>query len=466
MSLYDDEDLGAPPTEVAVGWSTGAKMMQSQLQVKKPKMGPPKSNLSSSLITANKSRLSSTPILAPVIDLKSRKYMEESSKGPVSSQRTERAPVAKTKSSSQIGIQSFNEPNFFVANEYDPLWPNDYQKVIQEMRGSDSKNDESSSDSKKRRYTEESRSKARERFSRDDSQRSEPSGFGRRPRGGEDNYSDEDDDDDRGDHHRDRKSSRRSAGSTSGGAAIAPPPSLTETSNTSSPPPTSGSAMIGPERPPPPSAGLGFAAKIMAKYGYKQGQGLGRDEQGMSQALSVEKTSKRGGRIVHEKDLMPPPMFGESFKTPKDNMEATPPNLGPETDEYGEQVFNPDSINTTENNADGEDENGKPSITEIMKNPSKVVLCKNMVHPGEVDQDLEPEIKEECHSKYGDVNKVMIYEIPNTTPEEAVRIFIEFKSMNSAIKAVVDLNGRFFGGKEVRATFYDVEKFKNLNLSD
>ena len=85
---------------------------------------------------------------------------------------------------------------------------------FQEMRGSDSKNDEPSSDSKKRRYTEESRSKARERFSRDDSQRSEPSGFGRRPRGGEDNYSDEDDEDDRGgDHHRgDRKSSRRSAG--------------------------------------------------------------------------------------------------------------------------------------------------------------------------------------------------------------------------------------------------------------
>ena len=60
-----------------------------------------------------------------------------------------------------------------------------------------------------------------------------------------------------------------------------------------------------------------------------------------------------------------------------------------------------------------------------------------MVHPGEVDQDLEPEIKEECHGKYGDVNKVMIYEIPNTTPEEAVRIFIEFKSMNSAIKGTM-----------------------------
>ena len=81
------------------------------------------------------------------------------------------------------------------------------------MRGSDSKNDEPSSDSKKRRYTEESRSKARERFSRGDEQRSsEPSGFGRRPRG-EDDYSDEDDEDDRGgDHRNNRKSSRRSAG--------------------------------------------------------------------------------------------------------------------------------------------------------------------------------------------------------------------------------------------------------------
>lgn len=41
----------------------------------------------------------------------------------------------------------------------------------------------------------------------------------------------------------------------------------------------------------------------MAKYGYKEGQGLGKQEQGMSTALFVEKTSKRGGKIIHEKDL-------------------------------------------------------------------------------------------------------------------------------------------------------------------
>jgi hypothetical protein len=80
MSLYDDEDLGAPPTDVAVGWSRGVKLMQSQLQAKKAKpMGPPKSATSVNLMpTLNKPRTSSGPILAPVIDLKSKKTLDES----------------------------------------------------------------------------------------------------------------------------------------------------------------------------------------------------------------------------------------------------------------------------------------------------------------------------------------------------------------------------------------------------
>ncbi|KAL1420721.1 hypothetical protein MTO96_004458 [Rhipicephalus appendiculatus] len=69
----------------------------------------------------------------------------------------------------------------------------------------------------------------------------------------------------------------------------------------------------------------------------------------------------------------------------------------------------------------------------MMRNPSKVVLLRNMVGPGEVDDDLEPETKEEC-SKYGEVVRCLIYEIPGVADEDAVRIFIEFKSMASAIK--------------------------------
>jgi len=45
------------------------------------------------------------------------------------------------------------------------------------------------------------------------------------------------------------------------------------------------------------------ASKIMAKMGYKHGSGLGREEQGMSMALQVEKTGRRGGKILHEKDI-------------------------------------------------------------------------------------------------------------------------------------------------------------------
>ncbi len=46
---------------------------------------------------------------------------------------------------------------------------------------------------------------------------------------------------------------------------------------------------------------LGVAAKIMEKYGYKHGAGLGRQMQGMSTALQVTKTSLRGGKIFHER---------------------------------------------------------------------------------------------------------------------------------------------------------------------
>lgn len=114
-----------------------------------------------------------------------------------------------------------------------------------------------------------------------------------------------------------------------------------------------------------------------------------------------------------------------------------------------------------------------------------------MVGPGDVDDELEPEVKDECNTKYGDVVKVLIHEAFGTTPEDAVKIFVEFKRMESAIKgkyltklynkmysngltlshymniskAVVDLNGRFFGGRQVRAGFYDFDKFRNLDLS-
>lgn len=123
-----------------------------------------------------------------------------------------------------------------------------------------------------------------------------------------------------------------------GGAAIAPPPSLQESSELPPPAPRSQQSSLG-------YATSSVAAKIMAKYGFKEGQGLGKKEQGMSVALQVEKTSKRGGRIVGEREqLMPPP---------------PPVTASPPLTQLSSQPQQPAE---------------EPSITEIMKCPSKVSI--------------------------------------------------------------------------------------------
>lgn len=61
-----------------------------------------------------------------------------------------------------------------------------------------------------------------------------------------------------------------------------------------------------------------------------------------------------------------------------------------------------------------------------------------MVGPGDVDNDLEPEVKDECNTKYGEVVSVVINELTNVEPEEAVRIFVEFKRIESATKGIAN----------------------------
>lgn len=63
----------------------------------------------------------------------------------------------------------------------------------------------------------------------------------------------------------------------------------------------------------------------------------------------------------------------------------------------------------------------KPSITDMMKNPSKVVMMMNMVGPGEVDAELEPEVKEECETKYGDIVKVKLLELEDSYTHRSSR---------------------------------------------
>ena len=69
-----------------------------------------------------------------------------------------------------------------------------------------------------------------------------------------------------------------------------------------------------------------------------------------------------------------------------------------------------------------------------------MILVRNRVGAGELDEDLEVETKEECE-KYGKVGKCVIFEILDGPVDEAVWIYLEFDRVEAAIKTVVDPNG-------------------------
>merc|ERR1719188_1615359 len=95
--------------------------------------------------------------------------------------------------------------------------------------------------------------------------------------------------------------------------------------------------------------------------------------------------------------------------------------------------------------------------------PTKVLLLNNLVGRGEVDEDLEEETAEEA-SKYGKLKKCVVKEIAAVPDDQAVRIFLEYEKVEDATKALVDMNGRYFGGRVVRARFYDEARFETGDL--
>jgi len=89
-----------------------------------------------------------------------------------------------------------------------------------------------------------------------------------------------------------------------------------------------------------------------------------------------------------------------------------------------------------------------------------------MVGPGEVDEELESETAEEC-SKYGPVVRCKIFEEKNpmVPPDLSVRIFVQFTTRESALKAINSLHGRFFAKRQVEARFFDEERWEHNDLA-
>eukprot|EP00923_Selenidium_pygospionis_P007844 GHVN01013338.1.p2 GENE.GHVN01013338.1~~GHVN01013338.1.p2 ORF type:complete len:466 (+),score=101.76 GHVN01013338.1:2013-3410(+) len=166
------------------------------------------------------------------------------------------------------------------------------------------------------------------------------------------------------------------------------------------------------------------AEAMMQRMGWKLGEGLGRDKQGIVAPLIAKKTDRRSGVIVEGK-RQPVPKAASAVDTP------TAPAV----------------VGTTFNT-----------------NPTRVILLKNLVGPGEVDDDLKAETQEEA-SRFGNLLSVEIYEAKGKKDDESVRIFCEYESKEHATKALVALNGRYFGWRVVNATFFDPDRYKAKELA-
>lgn len=330
MSLYDGLSVEtAPIPEISVqssgldsnsgstgnlsGWSSGMKLMASQLQ----------RNKKASKATQQKFRPQpSTTVLE-------------------TSTIVQPPPVHVVVKPNDLADLGEDDLVVEIVDEYDPLVPNNYEVIVRERREQQDKaRDE---ERQRRREERELERERRQRHRRHSSSSSDSSD----------------------DEERAKRSKRKDS------AAIPPPTSLTTSEPEEKDVVESALEELSrtkAQKSNPfskPKFGS-VASQIMSKYGWKEGQGLGRQSQGISTALAVEKTSKRGGKIV---------------------------NLSAEREQQLE-----------------EDKKKAQSLADIMRKPTKVVLLQNMVGPGEVDDDLQPEVIEEC-SKYGEVNNCLIFEV-------------------------------------------------------
>lgn len=198
---------------------------------------------------------------------------------------------------------------------------------------------------------------------------------------------------------------------------------------------------------------MSLAQKMMMKMGWKEGQGLGKSDQGMTTPLMAKKDGTRSGVIVNAPEMklnhqqQQPAQTHTLLGAPAFVTAGTTPGTAPKA-------------------SSGSSAAKSPAAAQVVPGPpTRVLLLRNMIAPGEVDADLEDEVAEECE-KFGQVVRVMIFEMTDAgfPSREAVRIFVEFTDVQASARCAADMNGRYFGGRTVAASYYSEAMFESNEL--
>ncbi|KAL6829224.1 hypothetical protein J3E69DRAFT_330694 [Trichoderma sp. SZMC 28015] len=161
---------------------------------------------------------------------------------------------------------------------------------------------------------------------------------------------------------------------------------------------------------------VGFAQRLMSKYGWTKGTALGANESGILNPLRVQVEKRRKKADAD----------GGGW--------AEPANKG--------KIFG----------GKRKEENGKFGVM------SDVIVLQNMLEnmpdlEAEIADGLGQEIGGECGEKYGRVERLYI-------DVDTRQVFIKFTDQVSALRAVNELDGRVFNGNTIIPKFYDTERFE------
>lgn len=159
-----------------------------------------------------------------------------------------------------------------------------------------------------------------------------------------------------------------------------------------------------------------IALRMMQKFGFKVGEGLGKQSQGIRTPLIVRKTTDSSGVI-------------EQSNIPLDFLISR-------------------------------ELSARNALAARGVESSEVLVLVGLLSLEQLEEGLEEEIRQEC-CLYGVVCDWIMYLYAGE-----LRIFVEFQTKEQALHAFVKMNGKYFGERLVSVRFYSLQQFHARLLSD